>query len=157
MYFKLTSFILIAIASVSFAEVKQPGQVVPSRCGQNQIKFFAPGGISEVCMADVVGETGHFLTVFIDGGVDKGTHIYKHKMTNKMNECQNGVAGISCTRVFVYLGTVSTDGFMVLDLKSNVKQATVHSTFGSINYLKSDDLIGSVFESDDMGIVAVTQ
>lgn len=155
MFSKLIFSLLTIVATVSFAEVKRPGQVIPTQCGQNEIKTFAPG-LYEVCMVNVVGKRGQYLTAYIEAGDQKGTYLYKHYQLSK-NECQNGVAGLSCTRTFFFVGKVNEKGFMVLAPNLRIKRATVHTIFGSINHLSSEDLIGSAFESTNMGLIAVTQ
>ncbi len=148
---KLTIAFISVVASLSLANVKMPGTILPSACGQNQIKLNAPG-ISQVCTATVEGlSDSKFLIVTVKGGISGGTYVYEYtKRFTAVAECQQTAKGLACIRNYSLVGTVGSQSMFERYVSGSLETVTVYTT--NNGQTVKGHFLGNDFETNAMKI-----
>ena len=129
MFSKLLFMVLTVVASLSMANIKMPGTILASTCGQNQIKLNA-AGVTQVCTASVTGlADSKFLIVTVKGGIAGGTYVYEYtKRFTAVAECQQTAKGLACIKSYSLVGTVGAQSMFERYVSGSLETVTVFTT-----------------------------
>ena len=152
MFSKIVFVLFSVVVSYSMAEVKAPGTIVPSMCGQNQIKQNA-AGVSTVCVVTVVGKSSDYLSVTVSGGITAGEYVYEHtKRKTAVAECQTTAKGMACLKTYSLVARVGAQG-QFSPLGGSLETVSVYTVGGKTLQGK---FLGNDFSTKNMQIVFQT-